>query len=62
MLRHPLYLAFGFLIAGWMAYTEYRGGGYSQVTRLQAVPRSVRDNPGAYRSHYSYVPRYMGGK
>jgi hypothetical protein len=62
MMRHPIYLAFGALLTGWLAYTEYRGGGYSQVTRLNNVPKSVRDNPGAYRSHYSYIPRYMGGK
>ena len=62
MLRHPLYLIFGAAMTGWLGYTEWTGGGYSSVTRLQSVPRSVRDNPGAYRSHYSYIPRYMGGK
>ena len=49
-------------MTGYLAYTEYTGGGYPSVTRLKDVPKSVRDNPGAYRSHYSYIPRYMGGK
>ncbi len=62
MMRHPFYLLFGTAMTGWLAYTEWTGGGYAGVTRLNNVPRSVRDNPGAYRSHYSYIPRYMGGK
>ena len=62
MLRHPIYLLFGLGLTGRMAYTEYVGGGYSRVTRLTGVPKSVRDNPGAYRSHYSYIPHYSGGK
>jgi len=62
MLKHPLYLLYGGALSAWMAYVEWKGGGFSQVTRLQNVPRSVRDNPGSYRSHYSYIPRYVGGK
>lgn len=61
-MRHPIYLIFGTLLTGYLAWTEYRGGGFANVMRLQNVPRSIRDNPGAYRSHYSYIPRYMGGK
>ncbi|BDC50358.1 hypothetical protein F183_A26740 [Bryobacterales bacterium F-183] len=61
-MRHPIYLIFGSLLTGYLAWTEYRGGGFASVTRLKNVPRSIRDNPGAYRSHYSYIPRYMGGK
>lgn len=49
-------------MTGFLAYTEWKGGGFAGVTRLRDVPKSVRDNPGAYRSHYSYIPRYMGGK
>ena len=62
MLRHPLYLIFGATMTGWLAYTEWTGAGFDKVTHLQNVPRSVRDNPGAYRAHYSYIPRYTGGK
>jgi len=29
---------------------------------VKDVPKTVRDNPGAYRSHYAYYSRYTGGK
>lgn len=62
MLRHPLYLLYGIAILGTFATAEYRGWSLHRINEVNDVPKTVRDNPGAYRSHYGYYPRYMGGK
>ena len=62
-MHHPIYLAYGALLLGLVGFAEYRGWSpFSSVNEVKNVPRTVRDNPGAYRSHYSYLPRYIGGK
>ncbi len=61
-MRHPLYLAYGFLLLGLVGWAEYRGWTLTRVNEIQNVPKSVRDNPGAYRSHFLYYPRHIGGK
>jgi hypothetical protein len=55
---YALALALG---AGW---TQYRGWSMDRVNEMKDVPKSIRDNPGAWRSHYgsSGVGRYYGGK
>jgi len=60
--QHPLYLAYGLLVLGWVGWSEYSGHSLSRVTEVKDLPRSLRDNPGAYRSHYGAYPRYFGGK
>ena len=64
MLRQPLFLAYGVVLLGLVGLAEYRGWSltFLPVTQLKDVPKTVRDNPGAYRSHYRYLPRYIGGK
>jgi len=62
MAQHPLYLVYGLLVLGWVGWSEYRGLSLSRVTEVKDLPRSLRDNPGAYRSHYGVYPRYFGGK
>jgi hypothetical protein len=62
MIRHPIYAIWGLLTLGWVAIAEYRGWSIDRVNEVKNVPKSVRDNPGAYRSHYGYYPRYAGGK
>lgn len=57
-----IYLLFGLALLGTAGYADYRGLTLVQPTRLQNVPRTVRDNPGAYRSLYRGSPRYFGGK
>ena len=62
MIKHPFYLFYGLLTiagAGWM---QFRGYGNASINEVRQVPKSIRDNPGAYRSHYGYIPRYTGGK
>ena len=62
MLRPLLYLVFGVLLLGAVGVAEHRGWALLGATRVSNVPRSLRDNPGAYRSHYRSSPRYFGGK
>jgi hypothetical protein len=61
-MSHPLYLVYGALLLGLVGVAEYRGWSLSRVNEVKNVPRTVRDNPGAYRSHYAFLPRYFGGK
>ncbi len=61
-MRHPIYLLYGALLLGLAGAAEYRGWSMLSVNEVKNVPKSVRDNPGAYRSHYSHYPRYFGGK
>jgi hypothetical protein len=61
-MQHPLYLTYGLFLLGLTGVAEYRGWSWLQVNEVKNVPRSVRDNPGAYRSHYRAFPRYIGGK
>jgi len=57
-----LYLIYGFLVLGSVAYAEYRGLSLDSMNQLKNVPKSVRDNPGSYRSVYSSYHHYTGGK
>jgi hypothetical protein len=61
-MSHPFYLAYGVLLLGLVGVAEYRGWSPASVNEVKNVPRTVRDNPGAYRSHYAFLPRYIGGK
>ncbi len=61
-MRHPFYLVYGLALLGMVGLAEYRGWSLTRVNELRDVPKSVRDNPGAYRSHYMYYPRHVGGK
>jgi hypothetical protein len=57
-----LYMLYGLLVLGTFATSEYRGWSMMSVNQLKNVPKSIRDNPGAYRSHYAYYHHYTGGK
>ena len=60
MLR--LFQVFGAMILGLFSYADYRGWSPSSYNELKNVPKSIRDNPGSYRSLYRGSPRYFGGK
>ena len=62
MLKHPFYTVYGLLLLGLLGFAEYRGFSFNSVTEIKGVPKSVRDNPGSYRSFYRASPRYFGGK
>ena len=61
-MRHPLYLMYGLTLLIGAAVAEMRGWSLFGPTRVDNVPRTVRDNPGIYRSIYSGYSRYSGGK
>ena len=56
------YFIYGMMMLGGASVAEYKGWTLTRVSQVKDVPKTVRDNPGAYRSHYAYVPRYVGGK
>lgn len=63
MFGKALYLMYGVFILGTLSVAEWRGWSWHRINEVKNVPRTVRDNPGAYRSHYGYFPgRYSGGK
>jgi hypothetical protein len=57
-----LYWLYGFFILGLAGMGQYRGWSMDTMNEVKNVPRSVRDNPGAYRSIYSSYHHYTGGK
>jgi hypothetical protein len=50
------FLLFGTLVLGAFAYGTYTGAGFVQYEQIRDVPKSIRNNPGVYRSVYSRVP------
>ena len=50
MLR--LLVAYGVLILGLLTYADYRGLSLTSYDEVKNIPRSIRNNPGAYRSMY----------
>jgi len=56
------FLIYGLAILGLLGWAEYRGWSLNRVDEVLNVPRSVRDNPGSYRSVYSSYHHYTGGK
>ncbi len=61
MIRTPIFLLYGLLTLGGFGYLSTRGLSPG-ITEVKDVPKSVRENPGVYRSHYSYLPRWFPGK
>jgi hypothetical protein len=61
MIRN-LYILYGVIVLGTLGMAEYRGWSLDSVNEVKNVPRSVRDNPGSYRSVYSSYHHYTGGK
>lgn len=57
-----IYFAYGAFVLGLLGTAEYTGWSFDSVTRRRDVPRSVRDNPGSYRSVYGGYNHYTGGK
>lgn len=61
MIRN-IYLLYGLIVLGLFGTAEYRGWSLNSVSEIKNVPKSVRDNPGSYRSVYGYYHHYTGGK
>jgi hypothetical protein len=61
MIRN-IFIIYGITILSALALAEYRGWSLNRVDEVLNVPKSVRDNPGSYRSVYGYYHHYTGGK
>ena len=61
-MRTPGYFIYGLMLLSGATIAEFRGWTMTSVNQLKDVPKTVRDNPGAYRSTYGINPRYTGGK
>jgi hypothetical protein len=58
-----MFTLYAMLIAAGVSWSQWRGWSFDRVNELRDVPKSIRDNPGAWRSHYGgYAGRYYGGK
>jgi len=57
-----LYTIYGVIVLTVLSVAEYGGWSLASVNELKNVPRSVRDNPGSYRSIYNSYHHYTGGK
>ena len=57
-----LYIIYGAAVLLGLGVAQYRGWSLASVNEVKNVPRSVRDNPGSYRSVYSSYHHYTGGK
>lgn len=58
----PLYLLFGVMVLAGAVYADLRGWTPIRPGEARVGPRSVRENPGAYRSVYRSSARYRLGK
>lgn len=47
------FLVFGIGILLFMTVAEYRGWSLTSYDQVKGVPKSMRDNPGSYRSSYA---------
>jgi hypothetical protein len=61
-MRYPAYFIYSLMMLTGATWAEYRGWTFDRVNQVKNVPKTVRDNPGAYRSIYGFNPRYVGGK
>ncbi len=64
-MKHPIFLAYSVLVLGFSTFAAHRGWSpwVSPDSRGATVaPKTIRDNPGAYRSTYGGYTRYTGGK
>ena len=58
-----LYLMVGMIVIAGTGVAEWRGMGTTSVSEVKDVPRTVRNNPGSYRPHYTYFgSSYRRGK
>lgn len=62
-MKHPFYWLVGIAVLVAVAVAEARGWGMTSRTEVKDVPRTVRDNPGSYRPHYTFIgSSYRRGK
>jgi len=57
-----LYMIYGLAVLAGLGVAQYQGWSLATINEVKNVPRSVRDNPGSYRSVYNSYHHYTGGK
>jgi hypothetical protein len=61
-LKNPLYTLYGLALLGLTSYAQYSGFSLTRINQQKVPPKTIRDNPGAYRPMYGGYSRYIGGK
>jgi hypothetical protein len=61
-MMRSFFLVYGLAVLAAVSFAEFRGWSLNRVDQVLNVPKSVRDNPGSYRSVYSFYHHYTGGK
>ena len=61
-MKNPLFMIYGVMLLGLSSFAQYSGWSFSRINEQKVLPKSIRDNPGAYRSTYGGYSRYIGGK
>jgi hypothetical protein len=61
-MMNRVYAAFGALVLGAFFWVHFTGWGFGDVDEVKGVPKSIRDNPGSYRSSYGWARTHTGGK
>jgi hypothetical protein len=61
-MRNPFYAIYGAVVLAFLTFAQFQGWSLTRVNEVKNIPKTVRDNPGAYRSHYGGYYRYFGGK
>lgn len=56
------YGGYGLMLTALSSFLAFKGFVMKRGDEVRNVPRSVRDNPGSYRSVYSNYHHYTGGK
>jgi hypothetical protein len=57
-----IYQAVCVAVLAWTIHALLFGWTWANVDQVKQVPKSVRDNPGSYRSHYASYRHYHWGK
>lgn len=57
-----IYVVWGVAVLALLGVAQYRGWSLTSTSTGRANPRSVRDNPGAYRPSYYAPGRILRGK
>jgi hypothetical protein len=55
-------MIYGIVMLGLTTYAQYSGFSFTRINQQKVLPKTIRDNPGAYRSIYGGYSRYIGGK
>jgi hypothetical protein len=61
-MKTPMFLTYGVILLALSAYAQYSGWSLARINQQKVAPKTIRDNPGAYRSMYGGYFRYIGGK